>query len=321
MMEVQVINRVAWDNGIRETDPNELGWKETLRVSPLQNTIVALRPIIPTLPFDIPNSVRLIDPTKPEGTLLNADAFSPNAEPITIYNHQVNFGWEYVYHCHILAHEENDMMRSIAIAIPPKAPTELTGSIQGGTMVLNWKDNSLGETGFLIQRATDPDFINGLVTFELGKDNSTYTDTTIVAGQSYYYRVVAINLVGDTWDYGAPIVQNFPTVTVASAPTNTLGPTLTRVNLVSATVGSGGSAITLQWIIEGSGMQTGFIVQRATNLAFTQGVRNLTAGAGALTCTDATLISPGTTYYYRVVAVSGATFGPWSNMMSVTTPV
>ena len=24
-----------------------------------------------------------------------------------------NFGWEYVWHCHILGHEENDMMRPI----------------------------------------------------------------------------------------------------------------------------------------------------------------------------------------------------------------
>ena len=70
MYDVQLINRVAWDNNIREPDANELGWKETVRVNPLQDTIVALRPIIPNVPFDLPNSVRLIDPTKPEGTIL-----------------------------------------------------------------------------------------------------------------------------------------------------------------------------------------------------------------------------------------------------------
>ena len=25
----------------------------------------------------------------------------------------MNFGWEYVWHCHLLGHEENDMMRPI----------------------------------------------------------------------------------------------------------------------------------------------------------------------------------------------------------------
>jgi hypothetical protein len=152
-------------------------------------------------------------------------------------------------------------------------------------------------------------------------DNSTYTDSTIVPGQSYYYRVVAINLVGDTWDYGAPTVQNFPTVTVASQPTNTVGPTLTKVTLISAAAGSSGITVTLEWTVEGTGTQTGFIIQRATNLAFTQGVRNLTAGAAAVTYTDTTLINPGTTYYYRVLAASGSYYGPWSNVMVVTTPV
>ena len=34
-------------------------------------------------------------------------------EPVDIVNHYVNFGAEYVYHCHILCHEEDDMMRPV----------------------------------------------------------------------------------------------------------------------------------------------------------------------------------------------------------------
>ncbi len=29
--------------------------------------------------------------------------------------HVVNFGWNYIWHCHILAHEENDMMHALAM--------------------------------------------------------------------------------------------------------------------------------------------------------------------------------------------------------------
>jgi FtsP/CotA-like multicopper oxidase with cupredoxin domain len=29
----------------------------------------------------------------------------------------INFGWEYVWHCHILGHEENDMMRPIVFQV------------------------------------------------------------------------------------------------------------------------------------------------------------------------------------------------------------
>jgi len=33
-----------------------------------------------------------------------------NGNPITVTNVVANFGWEYVWHCHILSHEEVDMM-------------------------------------------------------------------------------------------------------------------------------------------------------------------------------------------------------------------
>ena len=47
LYDVQVLNRVTWDNIIIPPDANELGWKDTVRISPLEDTIVALRPIIP----------------------------------------------------------------------------------------------------------------------------------------------------------------------------------------------------------------------------------------------------------------------------------
>ena len=47
LYDVQVVNRVTWDNIIIPTEPAELGWKDTVRISPLEDTIVALRPIIP----------------------------------------------------------------------------------------------------------------------------------------------------------------------------------------------------------------------------------------------------------------------------------
>jgi hypothetical protein len=46
---VQLLNRVGWDGIIRKPDANELGWKDTVRVSPLEDTIVALRPVVPFL--------------------------------------------------------------------------------------------------------------------------------------------------------------------------------------------------------------------------------------------------------------------------------
>ncbi len=117
LFDVQLINRVGWDGFIRLPDPNELGWKDTLKISPLEDTIVALRPTIPTVPFSLPNSIRPLNPAAPLGDMMgftNLDQFGQALNP-PVSNIMYNFGHEYVWHCHILSHEENDMMRSIVV--------------------------------------------------------------------------------------------------------------------------------------------------------------------------------------------------------------
>ena len=45
------------------------------------------------------------------------------ASPVTPSTNQVvNFGWEYVWHCHILSHEEMDMMRPISFQVARTLP-------------------------------------------------------------------------------------------------------------------------------------------------------------------------------------------------------
>jgi len=44
------------------------------------------------------------------------------------------------------------MMRPMAVAVPPKAPTTLTALATGGTVRLSWRDASVNETGFTVQR-------------------------------------------------------------------------------------------------------------------------------------------------------------------------
>ena len=206
LFNAQLINRVAWDNAIRVPDLNELGWKETFRVNPLQDTIIALRPIAPTQPFDVPNSERLIDPTMPEGAELMGGPLGfqdPSGEPVTVLNHIVNFGWEYMVHCHLLSHEEMDMMHAIAFGVPPRAPSDLVVTLSVALPLvvnLSWGDNSISETGFAIQRATDANFTANLTTFTVGPDVVIYNDTTVVAGTKYYYRVQAVNVLGDRPD-------------------------------------------------------------------------------------------------------------------------
>ena len=51
LYDVQLLNRVTWDNIIIPPEATELGWKDTVRVSPLEDTYFAIRPIIPVMPL------------------------------------------------------------------------------------------------------------------------------------------------------------------------------------------------------------------------------------------------------------------------------
>lgn len=222
LYNVQLINRVAWDGILMPPDANELGWKETVRTNPLEHTIVALRPVAPKVPFKVPNSTRLIDPTMPAGEALMGPPggfIDPSGNPVTVINHMVNFGWEYMIHCHLLGHEEMDMMHAQAFVVAPEAPSNLVAAL-GNSVVLTWMDNSAGETGFTVQRAADDVFKTDLISFPVGPNVATYTDTNVAEGKTYFYRVVANNVVGDTTVY-APPSAGFPTKSVDSAFSNT----------------------------------------------------------------------------------------------------
>ena len=322
LFNAQLLNRVGQDGLMLPPEPNELGWKDTFRVNPLEVTYIAMRPAIPTaaqVPFDVPNSIRLIDPTLPEGATLSAPPpagwFDPAGISIPeILNHYVNFGWEYVWHCHILAHEEMDMMHSLAFAVPPKAPTLLAVTVPKKDAILTWVDNSTNETGFTIQRALDGTFTTGITTFTVGPNVNTYTDTTLAKNTTYFYRVFATNLVGDTFVYPGSV--GFPKKTAVSAFSNpaTVGtlPTLPGDPTLLSATPLAGPQVSLTWT-DTATTETGFVVERCTGVNcqvllanFVQiaapGPRN---GTGSVTYVD-TAVTAGSTYAYRVKAVNAA---------------
>jgi FtsP/CotA-like multicopper oxidase with cupredoxin domain len=323
LYDVQVLNRVTWDNIIIPPDATELGWKDTVRISPLEDTLVALRPIIPTLPFELPNSIRPLNPMTPLGSPMGFNNIDPNGNPTAaIANALVNFGWEYVYHCHILSHEEMDMMRPVSVALPPNAPDGLTSSYttSGATrVVLTWNDNSINETSFVVQRTTDgttwTDVGTSLSPLDQANTHGirTLTDTSSNATTPYRYRIVALNTVG----YGA----EFPSLTV-KATSATLGVnTPAAPTSLTATL-QAGPQISLTFR-DNANNESGFIVERAADGgAFTQiataPARN---GTGNVTYVDATA-QPGTAYTYRVAATNLAGTSTYSNTSaSVAVPV
>ena len=216
LQDVQVINRVGWDNAVRPPDDNELGWKDTVRVSPLEDTIVALKPVSPKVPFGVPDSMRPLNPTEPIGSEMGFSNIDPTTgqrytTPVT--NEMTNFGWEYVWHCHILSHEEMDMMRPMKLNVARSAvatPSLAGTGTPGGSIVLRWTDstpatdpatwgNPANEIGFTIERATvDAGGVESTYT-PIGSalaNQTSFTDESTVAAVAYRYRIIAFNAAG-----------------------------------------------------------------------------------------------------------------------------
>jgi spore coat protein A, manganese oxidase len=95
LVNVQVLSRQPFDvesyNGTpvftgptHHPDLNESGFKETVRMNPGECTTVIMKFDLPSTPFVVPQSNR-------------------------------TGGHEYVWHCHILEHEEHDMMRPLVV--------------------------------------------------------------------------------------------------------------------------------------------------------------------------------------------------------------
>jgi FtsP/CotA-like multicopper oxidase with cupredoxin domain len=257
LFDVQIINRVGWDGAVRFPEPNELGWKETVKMNPLEDIIVAMRPISPRLPFELGNSLRVIDPSKDPGSTIQITDLATGVpvnlgnlgNPIFVPNNVNDYGWEYVWHCHILAHEENDFMRPMVLKVAttiPGSPTNLVGTVNGPTRVdLSWTKNALtpnappadgvaipvDETGFRVERS-----LAGANTFTtIGTtvpDQTNYTDFAAVEGTSYDYRVFSYNQKGDS---AASALATGITPGAVVAPT---GVTLTALPVTSVVKGT-----------------------------------------------------------------------------------
>ena len=230
MFDVQVINRVGWDGAIRPPDDNELGWKETVRMNPLEDIVVALRPKAQTLPFTLTNSVRAIDPTLPATALIATTDISTNPTvgvAATVPNVPLanplgyDYGYEYVWHCHILGHEENDFMRPVIFSVSTTQapqPTLLNAYLGGATVpgkavfiaayanpfvnkvVLQWTDNAPLDTPsyFLVERDSGGGFQPLTTISYLAGYPPIYTDASVASGATYSYRVKAQNAFLDS---------------------------------------------------------------------------------------------------------------------------
>ena len=235
---------------------------------------------------------------------------SPATADRRVTNQLYNFGWEYVWHCHLLGHEENDMMRPIEFKVSPAGPTNLSAAESHSgprTVTLTWTNNWNAHpiptaTNITLERATDYAFTQNVVDVSsIAAAAVSYVDSTVVSGTSYFYRVREENTVSiSAW-------SNLVLTPPLTAPTNLRGTVSTSAPL----------SVAFTWTSPTSAV-TGFELQRAANSTFTTSVTSFTGGAtAAYTDTGA---AANTTYYYRVRSTVGTFVSPWSSVVMVTTP-
>ena len=260
IFDVQVVNRVGWDGQILLPEPNELGWKDTVKISPLMDTVVAVRPRAPALPFGIANSLRPLNPSIPldSGMGFNSvDWQTGEARPEPVTNIMYDFGWEYVWHCHILSHEEMDMMRPIVLkvvtATPPAFSAQATPN--AGNIVVSWSDptpvnyaaissfgNPANEIGFNVYRSSDGINFSKLNAANLQANSTSYTDTTTAGATAFVYKVEAFSANGST--FSSPATPVAASVAVTNGPAFTAPATVNlQASVSSIPVGMTVSAV------------------------------------------------------------------------------
>lgn len=180
----------------------------------------------------------------------------------------------------------------VPIPQPPAAPSNLAASaLSSSEIYLTWSDNSSDETGFIVARAT----VNGgpytdIAT--LGAGVTSYSNTGLAAGTTYYYVVRATNDAGDSANSNQASATTDAGATAPAAPSN-----LRRVS-------STASSVLLAWN-DNSSNETSFEIWYTS---VKNGTFTLVGTVGAnVTQFNHTGLTAGTKYWkVRAVNASGA---------------
>lgn len=172
--------------------------------------------------------------------------------------------------------------------VVPAAPTGLTATAGNAQVNLSWTASS-GAISYTVKRATSA---NGTYTnVATGISGTSYTNTGLTNGTTYYYVVSAVNSAGESvksTGVSATPTAGTPVPTIPAAPT-------------ALTATAGNAQVNLSWTA--SSGATSYNVKRATTSGgpYTTVATNVTG-----TSYVNTGLTNGTTYYYVVSAVNTA---------------
>ncbi len=180
---------------------------------------------------------------------------------------------------------------------PPSAPTGLTATPGNAQVSLIWNASS-GATSYNVKRAT----VSGgpYTTIASGVTSTSYVNTGLSNGTTYYFVVSAVNAAGESANSGQ--VSATPSATQQAPPAPT-----------GLTATPGNAQVSLIWTA--SSGATSYNVKRAT---VNGGPYTTIASGVTATSYVNTGLSNGTTYYFVVSAVNAAGESANSTQVSAT---
>ncbi|MEY8877131.1 MAG: fibronectin type III domain-containing protein [Leptothrix sp. (in: b-proteobacteria)] len=311
---VQVVNRVGWDGFVVPPLPNELGWKTVLRVNPLEDAIIALRPKKSKLPgFAVPTSIRPMDPTQPLGSPFGFTQFDPAtglAAPIV--NDIVDYRWENNIGNTMASRSAVDFNRPVTLGAnewAPLAPTGVTVTSDANGLKVQWTDatpaangdNPQAEVGFRVQVGQEGSAVWKDLPADLRAVNG-------MAGQ--------INTLANATEYVDSSVQVLPPPSAPNAPTRS-GNAAPRVLTIAWTLpavtnpNAGPSSITALRVLRAQVANNGIALSPFVDLG-------VSLAATAKTFQDSS-VEPGTRYVYEVVAYGSGSANVIYRVVAVNT--
>jgi fibronectin type 3 domain-containing protein len=195
----------------------------------------------------------------------------------------------------------------------PNAPSGLGGTPANATAItLTWTNNATNQTGFHLDRATDPNFTTNLITLTLPASPNSFTDTAtgLAPGSTFYYRLRAFNTAGDSAN------SNVAAVSIPLAPPK---PTDAQV------VGVATNRLDLSWTDNAGSQADNYVILRSVNGGTFTNYATLPPGSATPPSTytwSDTGVVPGTGYEYHIEAVnvSGNNDFIGANAITLTLP-
>jgi len=185
---------------------------------------------------------------------------------------------------------------ALSSLLAPSGLSAIVSQTSTSQIALQWTDNATGASGYTVERGTASGAESQITA--LGPTATSFTDSSLIDGTTYYYRVRAFNGIGNS-----PYSNELSTTTLLGAPTGLTAGALS------------GTQVQLSWT-NSSQTAAGASVERAAGANYAQVA---TVGPSVTTYTDSGL-SPSTAYNYRVRAFNTAAgYSAYSNAVSVTT--